>query len=309
MKYIIGYLREYFKSENKIGYWIFIFFFLLFSLIFNYYFDFENTYLDSYFGTIWHYIFSSLLYFFAWSITTLAYIYWHKKNNLLTQPKFWLLALFANVILGCACAFHLYIEPIAINVPTELQFFARKCSINFARAVIYFVPAAIYWYVSERKSRPLYGFDNRIFSAKPYWLMVAIMLPLIIAASFLPDFQAAYPRYRDASAATYWGYPEWLIQAFFELFYGFNFIFLEFFFRGFFVMALARYMGNGAIIPMVTVYCYLHFGKPLGEAIGSIFGGFVLGVIALRSGSIWGGIIVHLGVAYLMEIFALLQKI
>jgi len=51
----------------------------------------------------------------------------------------------------------------------------------------------------------------------------------------------------------------------------------------------------------------LHFGKPIGEAISSIFGGYVLGVIALNTKSIVGGSIVHIGVAWLMELFAYLQ--
>jgi membrane protease YdiL (CAAX protease family) len=59
---------------------------------------------------------------------------------------------------------------------------------------------------------------------------------------------------------------------------------------------------------MASFYCYIHFGKPLGETLGSIFGGYVLGVIAYRTGSIYGGILVHLGVAWLMELTAFLQK-
>jgi hypothetical protein len=53
----------------------------------------------------------------------------------------------------------------------------------------------------------------------------------------------------------------------------------------------------------------LHFGKPMGEAVSSIFGGFILGVIALYSRSILGGVIIHLGVAWLMEFTAWCQHI
>jgi membrane protease YdiL (CAAX protease family) len=53
---------------------------------------------------------------------------------------------------------------------------------------------------------------------------------------------------------------------------------------------------------MVVVYAMIHFEKPLLEAISSIAGGFVLGVIAERTRSIYGGVIVHLGIAWMMEI-------
>ena len=72
-------------------------------------------------------------------------------------------------------------------------------------------------------------------------------------------------------------------------------------------MALSRYMGAGVIMPMVAVYAFLHFGKPMGETIGSIFGGTILGILAYYSRSILGGIIIHVGVAYLMEFTAFLQ--
>ena len=51
----------------------------------------------------------------------------------------------------------------------------------------------------------------------------------------------------------------------------------------------------------------LHFGKPLGECISSVFGGYILGVIALYSRNIWGGVVLHMGVAALMELAAFSQ--
>ena len=79
-------------------------------------------------------------------------------------------------------------------------------------------------------------------------------------------------------------------------------------FRGFFVIGMVKIMGRHAIVPMAVIYCMLHFGKPMGEAISSIFGGYILGVIALRTQSIWGGIIVHMGISWLMELIAFIQK-
>ena len=63
-----------------------------------------------------------------------------------------------------------------------------------------------------------------------------------------------------------------------------------------------RFAGVDAILPMAAFYCTIHFGKPLGECISSYFGGLILGVIVYRAKSIFGGLIVHLGLAWLMEI-------
>jgi hypothetical protein len=52
---------------------------------------------------------------------------------------------------------------------------------------------------------------------------------------------------------------------------------------------------------MASFYCVFHFGKPAGEAVGAFFGGYALGVLAIHSRSVLGGLIVHLGVAMLME--------
>jgi hypothetical protein len=138
--------------------------------------------------------------------------------------------------------------------------------------------------------------------------MLLIMAPLIGFASFGADFQEDYPSYPTTMTHEYLGVPEWLTVLFFELVYGWDFVATEWIFRGFFIIGMASLMRHRAVLPMVVTYAFLHFGKPLGETIGSVFGGYILGVIALRTGSIWGGIAIHLGVAWLMEIAAFLQR-
>jgi membrane protease YdiL (CAAX protease family) len=92
-----------------------------------------------------------------------------------------------------------------------------------------------------------------------------------------------------------------------RLMYGYDFIPTELLFRGFMIIGMAHLLGRGALLPMVVCYATLHFGKPLGETIGSVFGGYILGVIALRSRSIWGGMFVHIGIAWAMELAAWIQ--
>ena len=95
----------------------------------------------------------------------------------------------------------------------------------------------------------------------------------------------------------------------YELAYGLDFVTVEFLFRGFMVIGMIGVLGRQAVLPMAVTYCFLHFGKPAGEAISSVFGGYILGVIALETRSIWGGIIVHAGIAWMMEIIAYVQEV
>jgi membrane protease YdiL (CAAX protease family) len=81
-----------------------------------------------------------------------------------------------------------------------------------------------------------------------------------------------------------------------------DFVTIELFFRGFLVLAFVRFVGPDAIVPMAVFYCSIHFGKPLAECISSFFGGMLLGIVVYKTGSVAGGLVVHLGIAWMMEI-------
>ena len=83
---------------------------------------------------------------------------------------------------------------------------------------------------------------------------------------------------------------------------------LEFFFRGFMVHGLKYRMGIGAVVAMVIPYCMIHFSKPLPEALAAIVAGTVLGVLALRTRTIWGGVAIHCAVAVSMDWASLIQR-
>ncbi len=58
---------------------------------------------------------------------------------------------------------------------------------------------------------------------------------------------------------------------------------------------------------MCVPYCMIHFGKTFGETLGAIVFGIMLGTLALRTRSIWGGVLIHLGVAISMDLFTVGQ--
>jgi hypothetical protein len=134
-----------------------------------------------------------------------------------------------------------------------------------------------------------------------YACMVLCVLPMAYAASHTSVFLRTYPKYAGAGES-------WAQFLLWEIAYGFQFLMLEFFFRGFLIFALARYVGSLAIFVMIVPYAMIHFGKPFAECVGSIFAGIALGTVALRTGSIWGGVAVHCAIAWSMDLFALAQS-
>lgn len=88
--------------------------------------------------------------------------------------------------------------------------------------------------------------------------------------------------------------------------YALQFIALEFFFRGFLLHgAQPTLKSTNAIWLMCIPYLMIHFPKPWLEAVGALPFGLLLGWLALRSRSIWGGALVHITIAFSMDFFAL----
>ena len=89
--------------------------------------------------------------------------------------------------------------------------------------------------------------------------------------------------------------------------YGLDFMWTEVVIRGFMVIGMYRLMGHKAVMPMVALYAFRHFNKPLAETISSVFGGYLLGSIAYRSNNVLGGVFIHAGIAILMDLVAMAQ--
>jgi membrane protease YdiL (CAAX protease family) len=131
-----------------------------------------------------------------------------------------------------------------------------------------------------------------------YVLLFLMVLPAVIAASRTPEFRHTYPFYRLANRSQFdlWAW---------EGLYAAQFVSLEIFFRGFILQGLRRALGSNAIFVMIVPYCMIHYGKPLPETLGAIGAGLILGTLAMRTKSIWGGVCIHIGVAMTMDVLAL----
>ncbi|MBC7851786.1 MAG: CPBP family intramembrane metalloprotease, partial [Chitinophagaceae bacterium] len=149
--------------------------------------------------------------------------------------------------------------------------------------------------------KPIAGLSFRNFNIKPYLIILACMIPLVAFAATQSDFLRMYPKYKSITFIAPFTAELWKYRLLYELSYGSDFVTIELFFRGFLVLAFCKLFGKDAILPMAAFYCTIHFGKPLLECISSYFGGIILGVIVYRTQTIWGGLIAHLGIAWMME--------
>ena len=165
------------------------------------------------------------------------------------------------------------------------------------------VIALLYVTWQYRKTKDsFYGLTIKNFNWQPYVLMILIMVPAIIIVSTQPDFLKTYPKLKMILPFPDSLENKWFYTGIFEFSYGTDFLTVELFFRGFLVLAFVKYAGKNVILPMACFYCAIHFGKPIAECISSYFGGILLGIIAYNTRSILGGLMVHVGIAWLMEV-------
>lgn len=134
-----------------------------------------------------------------------------------------------------------------------------------------------------------------------YLLLLSPILVFVYLVSLGEDFVNHYPFYDHAGRS-------WFDLLAWQLLYMSQFIFLEFFFRGFMLNSLRPALGANAIWVMCVPYMMIHLPKLWLEATGAILFGLFLGILALQSRSIWGGVLVHAGVALSMDLAALARK-
>jgi len=310
MKKILGYFKDYHKTYFNLKLYLAALLFIAALITFNYYFDFEDTYIDSFRGKHIRIVFFALYHLFAYYGIILL-IYFFGNIELKLTRAFWIKSILGFLILGFDRSFGGYYEWIKAVVPPETLQYYYKLAYNGIRFLTILLPLLVLKLVYDRKTgEGLYGLRLKSIDLRPYWLMLLLLAPVIYIVSFSPDFIDYYPSYKRAGGAQFalfYNIPEAVSKIIFEIFYTSDFVYTELFFRGFLVIGFTKLLGKNAIIPMAAAYAVLHFGKPMGEAIGSVFGGYILGIIALYSRNIWGGVFVHGGIALLMELFAFWQ--
>lgn len=148
----------------------------------------------------------------------------------------------------------------------------------------------------------LYGMTRSRRFINIYAIAYIMLIPLFVAVSQTAQFQAFYPKLDMTFYSGALGWDDWQTGALFEACYANDFLRVESMYRGALVIGVARWLGPRAILPMALTYMSVHLGKPDLEMCSSVIGGYLLGILALRTRHLWGGIIIHLGIAMLFEV-------
>lgn len=148
----------------------------------------------------------------------------------------------------------------------------------------------------------LFGITRSTKYLRVYALVFLLLMPIFLLVSFTPQFLSYYPKmYIDYYNGAL-GWERWQLIGVFEIFYANDFIGVEGMFRGALVIGMARWLGCRAVLPMALTYMCIHLGKPDLELCSSVIGGYLLGILAWRTRHLWGGIIIHLGIAMFFEL-------
>ncbi|WP_020526641.1 CPBP family glutamic-type intramembrane protease [Flexithrix dorotheae] len=300
---IFDYLKKHIQASFN---WKFFSIWAIFmaTLIFiKYCYGIKITFPGENFRLLWGMLFYSIPFIF----TIFLVKQFFKPHFSWKSPGFYILSFL--IILGLFFnQYTFFYKEFLLLLPTEIHHFFNRIGYNLHVSFFYLAIPALYWFIrGKSENTSFYGLTFKGFKARPYLIMLLIMVPILFWASFQPAFIKTYPLYKMGMAEAYLNISPILTVGVFEFTYILQFIALEIFYRGFIIYSLSPYLKENSVWVMVTVYGLLHFTKPLPECIGSMFGGYVLGVISYYSRSVFGGIIVHVGLALMMDLLAFWQ--
>ncbi len=295
------YIRSYYNKAFHTGY-IFCLVFLLGAILYINYFDPVRINPVNKMQLL---LVDYCIYFFPFAIAFLLQYSFFPGVNYLSNKRCWVLILVAPAIFVLRVNFPFKQVRAADFMDGDLYQFWFIIFKMLTRSLVLFVPVCLVWWLYDRDKQPLYGLCS-IKKIAPFFILLAFMLPVVITASFQPPFLKTYPVFLNAVSMDL--RDQNMVAILYEACYAFDFFSIEFFFRGFLVLAFIRICGVHAILPAACFYCCIHLDKPLAEAVSSFFGGLLLGIISYHSRSIWGGVIIHIGIAWLMELSTFLQR-
>jgi len=309
MKEVVIWLRDYVRQDFHWPSYLAIACWISAWIVLNYQINLENDIIDAHHGTMLHFYYYLALYATVYFGAALIIAWLHPDYKFISKRAFWVRSIFGLVLLSADRSFYLY-DIIAkwVSDYDLMVFYTKVANQYFSTLLTLIVLGAFYLVTRDYKYLNFYGLAGRKLHIKPYWYLFLLMIPLVLGAAFTSGFISYYPVFKFWVAVDKLQQPAWVTICTYEVAYLSNFIQVEMLFRGFFILGVGLVGGRAALLPMISIYAALHFGKPVVETISSIFGGYILGILAYKSKNIYGGIFIHMGIAFLMEVAAFVVK-
>jgi len=302
---LLAEIKKFIQSDFHLLSYLYTFIFISVCIFLNYETGFYKEYIKgSYFnGNSW-WVFP-LFYASMYFAVAVPVFLLRQEYKLLKSTRFYVKSLFLIGIYGTSIGFFVYNHVQFSSLFYEESAFLLRILSQLKSLFFYFIPLLILKLTYDRKIEGIYGLSKNANYIKGYFSLFLMLLPFIVLMSFTKDFQTAYPQFKPWAYGDIFGMQYWQTSAIFQVTYAIDFVMTELMFRGALVIGMVAILGRNAILPMVGFYVAIHFGKPLGETISSMFGGFILGALAYQTRHIWGGVIVHILIALSMEWLAL----
>lgn len=167
--------------------------------------------------------------------------------------------------------------------------------------LLWFPMLFIFFVAREEPSRFGFGIGD---SWRAWWITLLLfggLVVLMLPASRMESFQSFYPIDREA-AQTWQGF----VSS--EAKWGMYFFCWEFFFRGFLLFGLHRYIGWWAVVVQAIAFGIMHYHKVQIEMIVSFPAGIILGLLALRAKSFLPCFILHWAAAVSFDLLIIAAR-
>lgn len=226
----------------------------------------------------------------------------HHELWRLRRWQVWAFPVILLTIDGAGQGFYGYVHWAgAHGVTLKDQCYLRLLGSYMFRSVFIVLSLCVFRWLTEGRFG-LFGLKRSGKYLRVYALIYVLLMPMFLMVSFTPQFLSFYPIMHIDFYDGALGWERWQLIGLFETFYINDYIGVEGMFRGALVIGMARWLGCRAVLPMALAYMCIHLGKPDLELCSSVIGGYILGILAWRTRHLWGGIIIHLGIALFFEV-------
>ncbi|MGE5354589.1 MAG: lysostaphin resistance A-like protein [Acidobacteriota bacterium] len=167
--------------------------------------------------------------------------------------------------------------------------------------LLFLIPVFIIRFFFTQKPS-LYGLrrGDYAFGLKASGLALALMIVIVWFISALPSFSESYPTLSSAK-------DDWKMFFIFEAALLLYMLAWEFIWRGYMLFGLEEKFNYYSVLVQMLPFVILHNGKPVLETFGSILGAIMLGILALRTRSVYYGIVIHFSTLFSIDAISILR--